>query len=164
MPTTLRRTATLCPVTDLDPRPDLGRLSGVTDPQTPPADVRHRLDDGVELLRSSGARFVFLHGSRAAGTAGRGSDIDLAAHFGGAPVDLPRLVSLLPAQVDLLVLDDAPLELAGRVAARGVLLWEGDAAERVEWVARTRKVWADEQPRIDQARRDFAAAQRRRRG
>jgi hypothetical protein len=136
----------------------------VSDQRTPSADVRRRLDAGIGLLRSAGARFVFLHGSQAAGTAGHASDVDLAAHFGGALVDLPYLVSRLPAGVDLLVLDTAPLELAGRVASRGVLLWEADAAERVAWVAQTRKVWADEQPRMAQARRDFAGARRHRRG
>jgi hypothetical protein len=39
--------------------------------------------------------------------------------------------------VDLLVLDGAPLELAGRVAVGGRLLFEDDPAERVRWEAMT---------------------------
>jgi hypothetical protein len=60
--------------------------------------------------------------------------------------------------VDLLVLDDAPLELAGRVAADGRLLFEDDPAERARWEAMTRKIYFDELPRITRSRREFAAA------
>jgi predicted nucleotidyltransferase len=127
-----------------------------------PDPVRQALDRALDELQRAGATFVFLHGSHAAGTARPGSDVDVAAHFGGGPVDLPALVSRLPAGVDLLALDRAPLELAGRVAAHGVLVWEGDQVGRVRWQAETRKIWLDEQPRLAQARRDFAAAQRRR--
>lgn len=66
----------------------------------------------------------------------------------------------LPAGVDLLVLDDAPLELAGRVALHGQLLFELDPGERVAWQAGTRKIYLDERPRIERARADFAAAHR----
>ena len=67
----------------------------------------------------------------------------------------------LPPGVDLLVLDTAPLELAGRVAMHGVLLFEADAAERVAWQATTRKIYLDERPRVERARKDFVEARRR---
>jgi predicted nucleotidyltransferase len=113
-------------------------------------------DVAVAALRAAGARLVFLHGSRAHGTARPGSDLDLAAEFGRAVAawDVPGL----PANVDLLVLDTAPLELAGRVALHGRLLWESDPVLRVRWLATTRKLYLDELPRRDRARRDFAAA------
>jgi hypothetical protein len=60
--------------------------------------------------------------------------------------------------VDLLVLDGAPLEPAGRVAARGTLLFEDDQVARVRWEAMTRKIYFDEVPRIARAHREFAAA------
>ena len=110
------------------------------------------------MLDQAGAIFVFLHGSRVAGTARPGSDLDVAASF-GHPVDSWTLD--LPDGVDLLVLDTAPLELAGRVAMHGELLWERDPAARVTWVATTRKVYLDELPRRDQARADFVAGRRR---
>lgn len=114
------------------------------------------MDEVVVALRAAGAVFAFLHGSRAAGTHRPDSDTDVAAWWGtGAPhsfeVDLP-------AGVDLLVLDGAPLELAGRVAVDGVLLFDDDPAARVRWVATTRKIYFDEQPRMLSAHREFAAS------
>ena len=113
----------------------------------------------VERLRGCGAVFGYLHGSRAAGTARPGSDVDVAAWF-GQPVDAWRVAGPLPEDLDLLVLDAAPLELAGRVALHGRLLFDDDPSARVRWEATTRKVYLDEVPRRDQARRDFAAAHR----
>ncbi|MCD2196137.1 hypothetical protein LQ327_22450 [Actinomycetospora endophytica] len=63
--------------------------------------------------------------------------------------------------MDLLVLDDAPLELAGRVAIRGELLFDDDPVARVRWVATTRKIYLDELPRIERSRREFLEAVRR---
>ena len=113
----------------------------------------------AELL-ASGAVFGYLHGSQISGTATAASDIDVAAFF-GAPVDAWTVAPGLPGEVDLLVLDTAPLELAGRVALHGRLLFERDAAARVAWEATTRKIYLDELPRRDRARRDFAEARRR---
>lgn len=67
----------------------------------------------------------------------------------------------LPEPVDVLVLDTAPLELAGRVALHGRLLFDDDPPARVHWEATTRKVYLDEAPRRDRARAEFAQARRR---
>ena len=64
----------------------------------------------------------------------------------------------MPSGVDLTVLDTAPLELAGRIATEGVLLFSDDEPARVRWQASTRKIWADERPRFDRAHREFLAA------
>jgi predicted nucleotidyltransferase len=122
-------------------------------------DVTGRISEAVRVLRAHGARFGYLHGSRAAGTAGPDSDIDLAAHF--APPVPASFDILLPRGVDLLVLDDAPLELAGRVAVHGTLVFEEDPAERVRWEATTRKIYFDELPRIQRSHREFAESLRR---
>ena len=106
--------------------------------------------EAVAVLRQAGARFAYLHGSRA------DSDIDIAAYFGGNPPN--SFDVLLPPGIDLLVLDDAPLELAGRVAVGGRLLFEDDQVARVRWEAMTRKIYFDELPRITRAHREFAAA------
>lgn len=111
-------------------------------------------------LRRAGAVFAYLHGSQATGAAHVGSDVDVAAWF-GRPVDAWSVAPRLPGTVDLLVLDSAPLELAGRVAMYGRLLFEGDPAARVAWEATTRKIYLDELPRRDQARKDFVEAHRR---
>jgi predicted nucleotidyltransferase len=75
--------------------------------------------EAVATLKLAGARFAYLHGSRATGRHRPDSDIDVAAFFGDQPP--ASFEVLLPPGVDLLVLDDAPLELAGRVAAGGRL-------------------------------------------
>lgn len=113
----------------------------------------------ADALARAGAVFAFVHGSRAGGTATERSDLDVAAWF-GADVDAWSVAPELADEVDLLVLDTAPLELAGRVALHGQLLLDRDPAERVAWQATTRKVYLDELPRRDQARRDFLAARR----
>jgi uncharacterized protein len=112
--------------------------------------------EAVTVLRQAGARFAFLHGSRATGQNRANSDVDIAAYFGGHPPN--SFDVLLPPGVDLLILDDAPLELAGRVAVGGRLLFEEDQVARVRWEALTRKIYFDEQPRIARSHREFAAA------
>jgi predicted nucleotidyltransferase len=115
------------------------------------------LDAAVDILRRAGARFVYLHGSRARGAASADSDHDLAASFGGARVDELALRASLPPRCDLLLLDGAGTELAGRVATEGRLLYEADPAERVAWEATTRKIFLDELPRLRRAAADFKA-------
>jgi uncharacterized protein len=112
--------------------------------------------EAVAVLRQAGARFAYLHGSRASGRHRPDSDIDIAAYFGGQPPSSFEV--LVPPGVDLLVLDDAPLELAGRVAVSGRLLFEDDQIARVRWEAMTRKIYFDELPRITRAHQEFAAA------
>lgn len=107
-----------------------------------PADLREAV---IEALRRSGARFAFLHGSRASGRARPDSDLDVAAYWGSQPPAPWDVV--LPAAVDLLVLDSAPLELAGRVALHGALLFDDDPPARVHWQAQTRLVFLDEEER-----------------
>lgn len=121
------------------------------------------IDDLVETLRAAGARFGLVFGSRAR-SGGPGlperpdSDLDLGAWWGSEPPD-PWKVSLPPG-VDLVVLDSAPLVIAGRVAMWGVLLFDDDPPARVHWQADTRKRYLDEQPRREQADADFAASVR----
>jgi predicted nucleotidyltransferase len=47
--------------------------------------------DAIAVLRQAVARFAYLHGSRATGQHRAGSDIDIAAYFGGQPDELPRI-------------------------------------------------------------------------
>ncbi|MDZ7883636.1 MAG: nucleotidyltransferase domain-containing protein [Mycobacterium sp.] len=124
--------------------------------------VERRIEDAVETLRSLGAVFAYLHGSRAAGTAAPDADVDIAAYFPGAA---PKSFEvLLPPRVDLVVLNDAPLELCGRIAVSGVLLFDSDPSVRVRWEATTRKVYFDELPRMQRAHSEFAETVLHRRG
>jgi uncharacterized protein len=113
----------------------------------------------VAVLRGAGARFALLHGSRAAGSPRADSDIDIAAWW---PSKAPRAFDvLLPSGVDLVVLNGAPLELAGRIALHGRVLFDDDPPARVRWTATTRKIYADEQPRLRRSHREFVEAHRR---
>jgi uncharacterized protein len=114
----------------------------------------------VGALRDAGASFAFIHGSTARGAARVDSDIDVAAWWAVDP--LRSFDVLLPPRVDLLVLNEAPLELAGRVAVEGVLLFDDDPPARVHWLAQTRKIYFDERPRIERSHREFAESLRRR--
>lgn len=103
------------------------------------------LDAAVVALRASGARFALVFGSRVEGGGGPGSDIDVGAWW---PAEAPAPWDVvLPEDVDLLVLNEAPLELAGRVALRGELLFDDDPSERVRWQATTRRIYLDEEER-----------------
>ncbi len=97
----------------------------------------------MAALRSAGARFAFVHGSRRGGIPAPESDLDVAAWWGGGEPD-PWAVALPPG-VDMLVLDRAPLELAGRVALDGRLLFDDDPPARVRWQAQTRLIYLDEE-------------------
>lgn len=119
-------------------------------------DVDPRAAAARQALRAACARFAFVHGSVADGTARAGSDLDVAAWW-GSDAPAPWEVELGDG-VDLLVLDDAPLELAGRVALHGLLLLDEDPPARVRWVATTRKIYLDELPRLRRAQQDFLAA------
>jgi predicted nucleotidyltransferase len=119
----------------------------------------HDRDRVVAGRGAAGAPFAFVHGSRARGDAREGSDLDVAAWW---PSDAPQAFEvLLPPGVDLLVLNTAPLELAGRIAVDGVLLYDDDPPARVRWVATTRKIYFDERPRIERSHREFAESLRR---
>jgi predicted nucleotidyltransferase len=102
-------------------------------------------DEAIQALRQAGARFAFVYGSRAQGAPRPDSDLDVAACW-GREAPAPWEISLPPG-VDLLVLDDAPLELAGRVALHGVLLFDDDPPARVRWQAQTRLIYLDEEDR-----------------
>ncbi len=100
----------------------------------------------VDALRSAGARFALLHGSRVRGSARPGSDLDVGAWWGVQP---PASWEVnLPAGVDLVVLDTAPLWLSGRIAQQGRLLFDDDPPARVRWLADTRLRYLDEIPEI----------------
>jgi uncharacterized protein len=113
----------------------------------------------IEALRAAGAQFALLHGSRVTGTHRPDSDVDVAAWWAS---DAPAGFEVdVPPSVDLLVLNDAPLELAGRIALDGTILFDDDPPARVRWVATTRKIYADEQPRLRRSHREFVESVQR---
>jgi hypothetical protein len=113
-------------------------------------------DELAQRLRAAGATFALVFGSRARGDARPDSDLDVAGWW---PTDPPHAWDVdVPDGVDLVVLNGAPLELAGRIALEGELLLDDDPPARVEWVATTRKIWLDERPRFERAHREFLEA------
>ena len=117
----------------------------------------------ADALRTAGARFALVHGSRAGTIPGAraaepateprpDSDLDVGAWWGTDPPDAWRVG--VPDGVDLVVLDTAPLWLAGRVAQHGRLLFDDDPAARVAWQADTRLRYVDEIPAVRQRYRE----------
>jgi len=110
----------------------------------------------IESLRRAGASFALVFGSRARGDGRPDSDLDVGAWWPGEPPGSWEVE--VPPGVDLVVLNGAPLELAGRISLEGEILFDDDPPERVRWVATTRKIWLDEKPRFDRAHREFLEA------
>ncbi len=102
--------------------------------------------DGLDLV----AAYVF--GSQATGRARADSDIDVAVLSGGDARDrheiadavARRLVDL--GEVDVVVLEDASLRLAGRILTEGRLVVDRDPPTRVLYEATTRTRYFDFEP------------------
>lgn len=99
---------------------------------------------------------AYVFGSRAAGGHTATSDADI-----GVLLDRPlgllgrqrladRLAEALGApEVDLVVLDEAPLELRGRVVQEGRLIFSADDVRRVAFEVRTRSEYLDFLPVLE---------------
>jgi predicted nucleotidyltransferase len=111
------------------------------------------IDCAVGQWRARGAEFAYLHGSRASGSARADSDYDVATYFAG-PIPASFEVDV-PSAIDLLILNGAPLEIAGRIALDGQLLFDDSPVDRVRWESQTRKVYSDEKYRIERSHREF---------
>lgn len=109
--------------------------------------------EAIAALRRAGARFALVHGSRAAGGHPRvDSDLDVGAWWGD---DAPEPWTVpVPPGVDLVVLDRAPLWLAGRIAQYGELLFDDDPRSRVAWQGDTRLRYLDEIPAVRERYRE----------
>jgi predicted nucleotidyltransferase len=115
-----------------------------------------RRDAAIAALRERGAIFAYVFGSVARGESTPDSDLDVAALF---PEPAPASFDVMvPERVDLLVLNDAPLEVKGKIALEGQLLFEDDPVARVRWEATTRKIYLDERYRIERSHREFLEA------
>lgn len=127
---------------------------------------RRRYNRGVNVIAQRITDFfatqehiaaVYLFGSVATGTARPGSDVDIAVLFDAPPVRAlngPRFVvegeleTALGERVDLVVLNDAPADLAIRVMRDGLLLNDVDRAKRIAFEVRTRNEAFDLQPML----------------
>jgi len=115
----------------------------------------YREDENVEL--------VYLFGSQATGTAGPGSDYDFGVLVARDvdPRTMAASVSRVlgeavgPAQVDTVVLNEAPVELAYAVIAQGQVLYERSVLARVEYEARILSLYGDYLPVLRAQRREI---------
>ncbi len=100
---------------------------------------------------------VYLYGSRARGTATARSDLDLAllyrtppaATLEGQPFDIEAEIERgLGIPVEIVVLNDAPVDLVHRVLRDGILILDRDRAVRIRFEVKTRNEYFDLQPHL----------------
>ena len=112
-----------------------------------------RLNDVLSAHPGVAAAYVF--GSVAVGTARSDSDVDIAVLFTAPPphtLDSARfalageLEAALGAPVDLVVLNDAPVDLSIRVMRQGRLIVDRDPSARIGFEVRTRNEAFDLEP------------------
>jgi predicted nucleotidyltransferase len=111
------------------------------------------------------AAAVWVFGSRARGDSYPGSDLDLGVlDRDGAETVSWRRIALLAERVevalpglraDVVLLRNAPLELADRVLREGVLVLDNDPQARSDFSERTLLLWLDDQPMRRQWQRDL---------
>ena len=98
---------------------------------------------------------VYLFGSVARGTAGPGSDVDVAVLYAepppvsleGLPLDLEaKLERALRAPVQVVVLNWAAVDLVHRILRDGRLLVDRDPSARIRFEIRARNEFFDLQP------------------
>jgi predicted nucleotidyltransferase len=108
-------------------------------------------------------RLAYLFGSQVDGPVGPLSDYDLGVlteRSQDAPQLRARLCQYLARaietdQIDVVLLDRAPIELAYAIIAHGEVLYERDAATRVEYEAQVMGLYGDYLPVLRAQRHDI---------
>lgn len=116
----------------------------------------------ASFLRYEKVVVAYLFGSRARGDFTEGSDMDFAILLSGSfkdPYDFVRLIGELATalkvedeKINLVVLNDADLELAYKVISEGSVVFERDVEKRVDFEVRVLKSYMDFKPVLDQMR------------
>jgi predicted nucleotidyltransferase len=98
---------------------------------------------------------VYLYGSRARGTASRGSDVDLGVLLKAPPVpalanvarDLEAMVErVVGLPVEVVVVNTAPADLVHRILGDGIILLDRDRAARLRFEVQSRNEYFDLEP------------------
>jgi predicted nucleotidyltransferase len=126
---------------------------------------REKLEAQVASVMAEGGDdiiAVYLYGSVARGSDTSSSDVDLAVLYRNAP---PRtldaqpfgleaaLERLIGRDVQVIVLNDAPVDLVHRVLRDGRILVERDRAARIRFEVRARNEYFDLAPTLEQYRK-----------
>ena len=103
---------------------------------------------------------AYLFGSRARGNFTEESDFDFAVLLSrnfNDPYDLVRLIHDLAValgvkdeKINLVILNDASLELAYKVISEGIIIYERNVEKRVDFEVNTLKFYLDFKPILDQ--------------
>lgn len=122
------------------------------------------LDEGLRqvLAARNDVAAAYLFGSRARGTARAESDVDVAvlyrhpppAGYAGLPLDLEEgLEKVLGLPVQVLRLNDAPVDLVHRVLRDGRLILQPDPSARIRFEVKARNEYFDLLPTLELYRR-----------
>lgn len=118
--------------------------------------------DLSEVFATHGVAVAYLFGSRAEGTARPESDHDVAVLFSAPEPAFDATVALgdgltevLGTPVDVVDLDRAELELRGRVAEQGLLLFSADEPRRVAFEVDARIRWIEFRPVLEETTRSY---------
>jgi len=108
---------------------------------------------------------AYLFGSRARGDFTEESDLDFAILLSrnfNDPYDFVRLIADLAMalgvkdeKINLVVLNDASLELAYKVISEGIIIYERNIEKRVDFEVNTLKFYLDFKPVLDQMRKSL---------
>ena len=110
---------------------------------------------------AEGLAAVYLFGSFARGTAGPASDVDVGLLYSQAPPPTlegrgfqieAALAILLRRPVEVVVLNDAPVDLTQRVLRDGRLVYDQGRARRIAFEIKTRNEFWDLEPFIRRSR------------
>lgn len=108
--------------------------------------------DRIERAFPGSVVAVYLFGSEARGDAAPGSDVDLGILLAEAPaptlegraLDLAEALTVeLGREADVVLLNDAPVDLVARVLRDGRLLVERDRSARIRFEVRARNEYFD---------------------
>jgi predicted nucleotidyltransferase len=124
-------------------------------------DISTALHEALTPL-PEGVVAVYLFGSVARGTASKRSDVDVGLLYQKSPPRTYRgqpyliqadLSERLGRDVDVVVLNDAPVDLVHRVLRDGVLLFDIDKSVRIAFEVRARNEYFDLLPYLEEYRR-----------
>jgi len=109
-----------------------------------------------------GIACVYLFGSQARQQSKAGSDVDIAVLYknkvpgGFDRLGIPlagELEKIINKPVDVIVLNDANVDLIHKVLRDGIILFESDGDIRIQFEVKSRNIYFDLKPYLDEYRR-----------